>query len=318
MATCDVCGKEVNMPYHCKLCGGTFCAEHRLPEAHDCPGLDDWGDDQRVFDSGFETSVETDTSSDGLTDRLGLDTGVGGPLAYFRGNMTFLFLGLMWLTFFFQYIVFPYLLGISVPGRFESSPAWEAAFVLSPDHLEYVWTWVTSVFAHGGFGHIAINSIVIYFFGRLVEDYIGSRAFAVLFLVSGVLAGLGQILVGTLVLDSAAGVLGASGAGLAIMGVLTVLNPSLRVYLYFIFPIPLWVLTIFYVAISVLGILGTSAVMGGGVANVAHLVGLVIGLAYGQHVKDRIRVPNQFQFGGGPGGPGGPRGPGGPGGRGPF
>jgi len=27
------------MPFRCSYCGGYFCAEHRLPEFHDCPGL---------------------------------------------------------------------------------------------------------------------------------------------------------------------------------------------------------------------------------------------------------------------------------------
>ncbi len=40
MAKCDVCGRSESMPYQCGHCGGTYCGEHRLPEAHDCPGLD--------------------------------------------------------------------------------------------------------------------------------------------------------------------------------------------------------------------------------------------------------------------------------------
>ena len=27
------------MPFKCRYCGGYFCAEHRLPEKHNCPGL---------------------------------------------------------------------------------------------------------------------------------------------------------------------------------------------------------------------------------------------------------------------------------------
>ncbi|MCD6530796.1 hypothetical protein J7L06_11035 [Candidatus Bathyarchaeota archaeon] len=36
---CDYCGREVALPFRCHLCGGTFCAEHRLPESHRCPEL---------------------------------------------------------------------------------------------------------------------------------------------------------------------------------------------------------------------------------------------------------------------------------------
>ena len=58
MATCDACGRSENMPYHCRHCGGTFCGEHRLPEAHSCPGLDKWNDPSGIFDSGFDDSVD--------------------------------------------------------------------------------------------------------------------------------------------------------------------------------------------------------------------------------------------------------------------
>ena len=39
MAKCAVCGREILMPFRCSYCGEYFCAEHRLPEKHNCPGL---------------------------------------------------------------------------------------------------------------------------------------------------------------------------------------------------------------------------------------------------------------------------------------
>jgi membrane associated rhomboid family serine protease len=309
MAKCDQCGKNENMPYQCRHCGGTYCAEHRLPENHSCPGLESWDDPGGVFESDFDASVNNQgrTESGSVLDRIGVSTGPGGILGYFRGNMTYTFLGLMWITLLFQFLLLP-LFGIPI-----GSELWSAIFVLSPEHPEYVWTWVTSVFAHGGFTHIAMNSIVIYFFGRIVEQYIGSRDFALLFLGSGALAGLGQIAI-QVYQGGGAGVLGASGAGLAIMGVLTVLNPNLRVYLYFLLPVPLWLLTLGYTGITVFSIIGPGGGIGsGGIAQVAHLVGLGLGLAYGVRVKDKLRAPSQLQFGGAGGGPGGPGR-----GRGPF
>jgi len=35
---CDYCGADEDLPFTCNYCGGTFCAEHRLPEAHACKG----------------------------------------------------------------------------------------------------------------------------------------------------------------------------------------------------------------------------------------------------------------------------------------
>ena len=35
---CDYCGAEESLPFVCNYCGGVFCANHRLPEAHACKG----------------------------------------------------------------------------------------------------------------------------------------------------------------------------------------------------------------------------------------------------------------------------------------
>jgi len=312
MSNCDECGNQENMPYQCRHCGGTFCAEHRLPENHGCPGLAEWSEPGGggVFDSGFDDSVVDEGSDDGIGARLGGLAQTGGALGYVRGNMTFTFLGLMWVTFAFQYLVFP------VAGYSVGSSTWNAVFTISPVHPEYVWTWVTSVFSHGGLFHIAGNSIVIYFFGQYVERYVGSRDFTLLFLGSGVLAGLGQIGI-QMAQGETTGALGASGAALAIMAVLTVLNPKLRVVLLIPpVPVPIWVITGLYALLSIAGALGG---LGGGgflsnIAHVAHGVGLLIGFFYGYRVKEKIATPSRMQMGRGRG----PGGPGGPGGRGPF
>lgn len=39
MPECHYCGKEVVFPFKCNYCGKTFCAEHRLPEKHQCTNL---------------------------------------------------------------------------------------------------------------------------------------------------------------------------------------------------------------------------------------------------------------------------------------
>jgi Zn-dependent protease len=40
MMQCDKCQKEVFLPFKCPYCGGYFCSEHRLPENHGCPQID--------------------------------------------------------------------------------------------------------------------------------------------------------------------------------------------------------------------------------------------------------------------------------------
>lgn len=299
MPPCDRCGASTDLPYRCTYCGGTFCGNHRLPESHACPGLENWGDPDGVFDSGFDSGLSDQSApgSGSILSRVGIDPGPGGPLGYFRGNMTYVFLALIVLTFLVQQIT------LAIGGV----QLHNALFTVSPDHLTYVWTWVTSIFAHSPVNlfHIVFNGIVLYFFGPLVERRTGSLAFTALFLVSGILAGLGQVVVGLLLGQSVGPVLGASGAILAVMGVLTVLNPNLRVLLFFIIPMPLWLLTIGFAAVSVFVMVG-AGIGAGNIAHLAHLIGLVIGLIYGERLRRQgASLPNELQLGGGgPGGPG--------------
>ncbi|WP_254863772.1 rhomboid family intramembrane serine protease [Halovivax gelatinilyticus] len=317
MAKCDVCGAAVSMPYNCRHCGGTHCSQHRLPENHSCSGLHQWNDPKGVFDSGFDSSADNaeTSSTDRILAKLPIDTGPGGPLAYFRGNVTYTILLFMWVTFLLQQVAS---LGLAPRGSLEMYPSayetYRSIFVLTPQNPEYAWTWVTSIFAHGGLIHIAFNSIVIFFFGPLLARYLRDRQFWALFLGAGILAGLAQIMIqisegGYGLLGG--GVVGASGGALAILGVITVLHPQLRVYFMFFIPMPLWILTVGFAAISLL-LVGGGGAGAGGIAHAAHLVGLVVGFAVGEYIKrtQNVRGPNQFQLGpGGPGGPGGGRGP---------
>ncbi len=313
MAKCDECGAYENLPYQCHRCGQTFCAEHRLPENHDCPGLGDWNDPGGVFDSGFDDSVHAEggSTSDGAIARAKRSfeqnvTGTGGFLGFFRGNVTYALLGVFWIVFVLEFAVL----------AFFGVDTFRAVFSLSTANPEYVWTWVISVFSHspGGLFHIAGNSIALFFFGPLVERYVGSKRFLGFFLVSGILAGLGHVLF-SIVLGDTVAVLGASGAVFAILGVVTVLRPNLEVLLFFVIPMKIKYLTYGIAAISIVFVLQPSIAASaglGGIAHLAHLIGFVIGLAYGK----RIEGTGPARSGGMPGIQLGPRGPGGPG-RGP-
>ncbi|MBS7659769.1 MAG: AN1-type zinc finger domain-containing protein [Candidatus Bathyarchaeia archaeon] len=37
---CKKCKREDPLPFRCPYCGGFFCIEHRLPENHECPGIE--------------------------------------------------------------------------------------------------------------------------------------------------------------------------------------------------------------------------------------------------------------------------------------
>ncbi|PSQ18454.1 rhomboid family intramembrane serine protease [Halobacteriales archaeon QS_8_69_26] len=269
MARCDVCGTAVEVPHHCTECGEVHCRTHRLPERHDCPSLNEWRDPQGVLDDEtLEGSTDPAGGSDAWSRRL---------LGFVDGNVTYLFLSLMAVTFFLQAIAFP-LLGYPI-----GSDVWLAVFTVSPEHPEYLWTWITSIFAHGGLRHLVINGFVIFLFGRLVEKYSGSLRYAALFLGGGILASVAQTSA-AMMQGGTTGSLGASGAAFAIMGALTALSPRLRVYVFYVLPLPVVVYTLIYGGYTVY-LVESGGIGAGGVAHLAHLGGLLAGIGYGVYLR---------------------------------
>ncbi|MDZ7689306.1 MAG: rhomboid family intramembrane serine protease [Halobacteriales archaeon] len=272
MQRCEECGKEISMPYTCSFCGEKYCSEHRLPENHSCDGLSSYKKDVRqkgkVYDGPSPSTGARSTGGSGFT----------LPFSVPEGNVTYYLLAVIAVVFVAQHVAIFF------------GPRWlhQALFVIHPANLGYVWTWVTSVFAHAplSLGHIFINSLVLFFFGTVLERRIGSKRFLALFLVGGLVAGLAQATT-TLYLTPPTdwtGALGASGAIAAVLGTLTVLNPNLRVYLWFFIPMPLWFLTIAFAGYD-LFFAATGGAGAGGVARIAHLSGLALGLAYGWKLK---------------------------------
>jgi hypothetical protein len=134
------------------------------------------------------------------------------------------------------------------------------------------WTLVTSMFLHANILHIFINMWVLFMFGMVVEQRIGTKRFVFIYMVSGILASIAS----SLIYPAA---LGASGAIMGILGVAIILMPDLRVILVII-PMSLRTAGIILALSDIFGILP-------GVAHAAHLAGLASGLLYGLILKDK-------------------------------
>ncbi len=59
--------------------------------------------------------------------------------------------------------------------------------------LHYGMNWLTSIFMHGNFFHLASNCYFLYIFGRYVEDELGTEKFWILFFVSALGGSLTQL-----------------------------------------------------------------------------------------------------------------------------
>ena len=149
---------------------------------------------------------------------------------------------------------------------------------------KYLWTFLTSMFMHAGFGHLLVNMISLVFIGSFVEKLIGKKRFVWLYLVSGLFAGLFFVLIAFLTgSDLNVYAVGASGALFALGGILAVLTPKLRVLVFFVIPLPMWIAMIFM--LGVLWVLSLS--LGLPIGNVAHLGGLLVGLGYGFYLRKK-------------------------------
>jgi membrane associated rhomboid family serine protease len=147
-------------------------------------------------------------------------------------------------------------------GRFHPAFPVDDYFALSLDGLRhhYFWQLLTFQFMHGGFLHIILNLWGLFIFGRVVEFTLGKRRMLQLYLLSGAIGGLVQMLGAWLLpnLFGTPGVVGASAGVFGLVAAFAVLYPNQKLYLllFLIIPLRMRASTLIWlsVAFSVFGI----------------------------------------------------------------
>lgn len=134
------------------------------------------------------------------------------------------------------------------------------------------WTLLTYMFVHGDFWHILFNMLMLYFFGRSLEERWGSREFLKYYIVCG----LGAAAL-SFIFAYNASIVGASGAVYGVMVAFAMLWPDAQIYFWGIFPIAAKWLVGALVGFSLLMTLGGA---GDGIAHAAHLGGAAAGFFY--------------------------------------
>lgn len=200
------------------------------------------------------------------------DSGFGSPL---RGaSMTTWLLGINIIVFFIDSI-----LAGSSRGRWLAPSAWGHFSIDNAVYGLQLWRWFTYQFIHEGLFHILFNMIGLYFFGRLLEQWWGSRRFLAFYLLCG---SLGAVVFtalahvpGVLNVTGRSELVGASGSIFGILAGCAVLFPHQRVMLL-IPPIPMSMRTM---ALLFLGLSALSVIAGGQNAggDAAHLGGALLG-----------------------------------------
>ncbi len=177
-----------------------------------------------------------------------------------------------------------------------SPGAYERLFGLSRAGLEegHYWQLVTYLFVHGGFWHLLGNTLVLYFVGRRLEQMVESRSVATLFFVSGIIAGIAQLLVS---LSNPANViiLGASGAAFAILIAYCTMEPEEEITLLLFFILPIRIRAKYLgIGSAVVVVLMLLMDKQSNVGHLAHLVGCIAGWFYASQLIQTNRRGNQF------------------------
>ena len=152
-----------------------------------------------------------------------------------------------------------------------------------PRHLLKIWELVTYGFVHAPLDpwHLIGNMLMLWFFGREVEEIMGRGEFFRFYFTAIVIAGLAWLASVQLFPDRGGSVanyhlMGASGAIMAVFAVFVWYYPRQTVLLWFVLPVPVWALGLLYLVMDVQG----AANGGGQVAHVAHIAGAIFGLCY--------------------------------------
>jgi membrane associated rhomboid family serine protease len=178
-----------------------------------------------------------------------------------------------------------------VPGELTHRVALDHAIQMGPDLFcaidrepVNIFTPVTSMFLHGGWGHILGNAMFFWVFGNNIEDSMGPGRFLSFYLLCGLIAAATHVLLSP---ASPIPTVGASGAISGVLGAYLVLYPKVRINMLFIFviffkvfAIPAWAVLIWWFGVQVFTAYLTPLrpEVSSGVAVWAHIGGFVAGL----------------------------------------
>ena len=202
---------------------------------------------------------------------IGDDQVKGGHFPLF----SYLFIALNILVFYLQLTSPDMLVGqyAAVPAQIESGGQ--------------LYTLLTSMFLHGGFGHILGNMLFLWVFADNIEATVGNIRFVLFYLLGGLFAHAAHIYFNP---GSMVPTVGASGAISAVMGAYMVMFPASRVklwFFFFIFRVPAFLFLGIWIWMQWSSGWASLQVEaeGGGTAWWAHIGGFAFGFAAGLYFR---------------------------------
>lgn len=199
---------------------------------------------------------------------------------FYSGSRLYLFIGI-------NTIVFLVLGLLRLEWLFTSTTSitdwlqYQLSVPAAPEQLLYKpWSIVMYMFTHTGLFHFFFNMLVLYWFGRIFEDFLNSKQFTFIYLVGGLFGALLYIAFYNifpvfLVAKYNSLLLGASGSVMAIVVATATLLPDYSIRLLLFGDVRLKYLALVFVLIDVISIAGTNP---GG--SIAHLGGALLGFIF--------------------------------------
>ena len=152
--------------------------------------------------------------------------------------------------------------------------AWFGLRPYDVTHNLYVWQPVTYLFLHAGFFHIIFNLFALWMFGADLESRWGGHQFLFYYFLTGIGAGLFNVVLEPSGLTTT---IGCSGAVFGLLLAYGVLFPDRPIFRYFIIPVKAkW----FVLIMGLIEFASSFETPGSGVSHVAHLGGMLFGYLY--------------------------------------
>jgi len=162
----------------------------------------------------------------------------------------------------------------------------EKQFIIPASLGEFIyrpWTLITYAFMHSfsSFFHILFNMLILYWFGRIFVEFLGSDRVISVYVLGALAGGVIYLLAYNFIpfyserLGSFPGMVGASAAVYAVAVAVATQMPNYTFHLLFLGPVRIKYIVAVYIFFSLLGSIGGNA---GG--NLAHLGGALMGFLY--------------------------------------
>jgi membrane associated rhomboid family serine protease len=159
-----------------------------------------------------------------------------------------------------------------------------------------IWRFITYMFMHGGFWHIAMNMFVLWMFGPRIEEIWGRRTFLIYYFVCGIGAALTYGAFSLVGLQADVPMIGASGAIFGLLLAFGVTYPDAIIYIFFILPLRAKYAVMLFGLIELMSVPRANSQT----AHLAHLGGMLFGYLFLLWATGgRLgRIPRVPRFGG--------------------